>query len=162
MDFRKIRKMKRIFYLSAALFLAACATPTPNMSLNPPETQTAVTPPPKSALPENPERSIFYKSNEIAVPETALAFLKSEGAALKADPKAARKIVGYTDDEGASAYNLAIAQKRIDEVVKILKKHGARAQQLQSYAVGKEKSFCFGNAECKRQMRRVDVEIVNY
>ena len=160
MDFRKIRKMKRIFYLSAALFLAACATPTPNMSLNPPETQTV--PPPKSALPENPERSIFYKSNEIAVPETALAFLKSEGAALKSDPKAARKIVGYTDDEGASAYNLAIAQKRIDEVVKILKKHGARPQQLQTYAVGKEKSFCFADLNCKAQMRRVDVEIVNY
>lgn len=149
--------MKRIFYLSF-LILSACAAPhapMDNMRLNPPKMGKPI-----SALPQNTNRAIFYESSEIEVPAAALAFLKTEGELLKNNPKAIRKIVGYTDDNGASAYNLAVAQQRIDEVVKVLKKHGARAQQLQTYAVGKEKSFCFSNKECQRQMRRVDVEIV--
>lgn len=149
--------MKKFFYLSL-LILSACATPqtpTENMSLNPP-----VLARPISALPKDLERSIFYKTEEIEVPTAALQFLQQEAKFLKENPKAIRKIVGYTDDNGASAYNLAIAQQRIDEVVKVLKKHGARAQQLQTYAVGKEKSFCLTNKECQRQMRRVDIEIV--
>ena len=147
--------MKKFFYLSL-LILSACVTaPTDDMSLNPPNVGKPI-----SALPQDLDRAIFYESGEIEVPTAALAFLQSEGEVLKANPKAIRKIVGYTDDNGASAYNLAIAQQRIDEVVKVLKKHGARAQQLQTYAVGKEKSFCLTNKECQRQMRRVDIEIV--
>lgn len=152
--------MKHFFYLSFIfLFLSACTTPAQmhKKPLNLPPEKPSV-----SALPKDASRSIFYHSNEIDVPAVALQFLQNEGLFLKNNPKAVRKIVGYTDDEGTSAYNLAIAQQRIDEIVKILKKHGARAQQLQTYAVGKEKSFCLANKECQRQMRRVDVEVIRY
>ncbi len=149
--------MRKFWFLFC--FLSACAhQPTDHLSLNPTSEPTQ----PQSALPQNTARSIFYQTNDVAVPLSSLAFLQEEGARLKQNPKEALKIVGYTDDEGSSAYNLAIAQRRIDEVVQVLKKAGARAQQLQTYAVGKEKSFCLNDLNCKRQMRRVDVEILKY
>ncbi len=136
-------------------FFTACATPPAKIGSWQPEKNVSV-------FSKNPARSVFYEKNAVAVAPSFLPFLEREGARLKHDPKAAVKVVGYTDDDGISAYSLAVAQRRIDEVVKILKKFGARPQQLQTYAVGKEKSFCMGDSECQRQMRRVDVEALRY
>lgn len=108
--------------------------------------------------------SIFYdsyssKPNELAKLDGILA---KEAARLKGNAKQAIKIVGYTDDEGSSSYNLALAQQRIDYIAEKLRKMGVNWQQIQRYPVGAEKSHCGEDENCKKLMRRVDLIPLEY
>lgn len=110
--------------------------------------------------------SIFYESFSATPSNSEMAKLDSiltkQAARLKGNSKQAIKLVGYTDDEGSSSYNLALAQQRIDFIAEKLRKMGVKWQQIQRYPVGAEKSHCGEDNNCKKLMRRVDLIPLEY
>ena len=108
--------------------------------------------------------SIFYEPYSYLPKDQSQLelILMKEVTRLKGNAKQAIKIVGYTDDEGSSSYNLALAQQRIDFVAEKLRKMGVNWQQIQRYPVGSEKSHCGEDANCKKLMRRIDLIHLEY
>ncbi len=104
------------------------------------------------------EKSVFFASGESDLDAKAKAVLQQHAERLKANSKQRVLLVGYTDDRGSSAYNIAIADMRVNSVFKLLREQGVSAKQLRRYSAGGEKnsSDCRSD-ECRQLMRRVEL-----
>ncbi len=160
-----MKKISTLFIFVALLTLNACSSVEPrNENTNFIEEQN------KSELrSELPAKDfngnhIFYDSyNYVPIESAELdSILAKEAMRMKGKAKQAIKIVGYTDDDGSSSYNLALAQRRIDYIAERLRKLGVKWQQIQRYPVGSEKSHCGEDEQCKKLMRRVDLIPLRY
>ena len=151
--------------LLMGLFIAGCAT-----SLPPPSAKTEV---PVSSQPSAAEeakregeaiaevdldKSIFFATGEAEVDAKGKAVLRQHADRLKANPKQRVLLVGYTDDRGSSAFNIAVADMRVNAVHKVLREYGVPQKQLRRYSAGGEKnSSACRSDECRRLMRRVEL-----
>lgn len=104
------------------------------------------------------DKSIFFASGEAEIDARGKLLLQQHAEYLKANPKQKVLLVGYTDDRGSSAYNIAVADMRVSAVFKALREHGVAIKQLRRYSAGGEKnSNACRSDECRRLMRRVEL-----
>lgn len=104
-------------------------------------------------------RTVFFAFGEAAVSEESLEILRQNAAKLKEDPQLIVTLVGYTDNLGSTAYNLAVADKRIEAVSDKLRSLGVPRSQIRRLPLGAEyasKQRCDAEA-CRRTMRRVEL-----
>ena len=104
------------------------------------------------------QNSLFFASDSSDIDAAGRARLQAHAQRLLGDPRLIVTLTGHSDDVGSPAYNLALAEQRINAVHQVLREQGVPARQLRRYAVGQEKvpALC-RTAECRRRMRRVDL-----
>lgn len=102
---------------------------------------------------------VFFALGEARIDSEEQPKLAAHAARLKADPKLCVTLVGHTDDLGSPAYNLAIAQQRVDAVFDALRSLGVGRNQLRRYPVGSEKAPAGCRQEtCRSKLRRVEFQ----
>lgn len=105
------------------------------------------------------DEDVFFALGEARIDSEALPKLAAHAARLKSDPKLCVTLVGHTDDLGSPAYNLAIAQQRVDAVFDALRGLGVSRNQLRRYPVGSEKAPAGCRQEaCRSKLRRVEFQ----
>ena len=68
------------------------------------------------------------------------------------------RVAGNCDERGSSEYNLALGQRRANNVKKLLVLSGAHASQIETVSFGEEKPRCAEHNEaCWSQNRRADI-----
>jgi len=173
--------MKKII-LSIILvnLLAACASEKPKEAVNEPaatsapaatETAAPVTAPAQTvpvsseataaanaeaAAPA--ERSIYFPFDVDAVPASDRATVQAHGEYLAKNKNAKVRVEGNADERGSSEYNLALGQRRANNVKKLLILSGAKSSQIETVSFGEEKPRCADHSEaCWSQNRRADI-----
>jgi outer membrane protein OmpA-like peptidoglycan-associated protein len=153
--------------LLMGLFMAGCATslpPAPTKSEVPASSQPLVTTDDAKregeAIAEvDLDKSIFFASGEAEVDAKGKVVLRQHADQLKGNPKQRVLLVGYTDDRGSSAFNIAVADMRVNAVHKLLREYGVPQKQLRRYSAGGEKnSNACRSDECRQLMRRVELK----
>ncbi|MDO8988207.1 MAG: peptidoglycan-associated lipoprotein Pal [Sideroxyarcus sp.] len=170
--------MKKIF-LSIVLvnLLAACASDvakeevtepaTPAVAETPAAVESAPTatavaePAPVAASDEadlTATRSVFFPFDVDAVQESDRAVIQAHGAYLAKNGNAKVRVEGNADERGSSEYNLALGQRRANNVKKLLVLSGAKASQVETVSYGEEKPRDTGHDESAwSQNRRADI-----
>lgn len=159
----------RSFFLLSLCWLSACTSQPPLAKTTPAVAQTASPVAAESAESRavaearaiaavDSDNSVFFASGATTVDALGEQQLQVHAQRLKADPKLVVVLTGHTDDQGSRAYNLAIAEQRVNAVFQVLRRYGVPAIQLRRYGVGEEMaSRACASAECRKQMRRVEL-----
>lgn len=106
------------------------------------------------------DRTYFKSGSDELTPESE-GQLKNIVAILKAFPKAAIRLGGYTDSSGNPQNNMVLSQKRAESVKAKLVTLGADETQLSAEGYGENHPICPENdtPECKAQNRRIDIRL---
>ena len=175
--------MKTLISLLMAAMLVGCAsTPMPDSkagvedrtpttgagATQAPQGGPATTPvAPKAEPPANPlkdpnsilsKRSIFFDYDKYEVKDEYKPLLQAHAHYLAQNRNAKMLIQGNADERGSREYNLALGQKRADNVKKLLLLMDVQETQTESVSLGEEKPRCTENTEaCYAQNRRGDM-----
>ncbi len=106
---------------------------------------------------------INYASNSAEPDAASKKLLDSIAYRIMAYPDTKVEIRGFTDDQGAEAYNMDLSQRRADGIMAYLKTKGVQDSQMTAKGFGEDpKYFVADNktAEGRRQNRRVEIESV--
>jgi peptidoglycan-associated lipoprotein len=174
--------MKKIILSIVLVMLAACASEKPKEAVTEPapapaaaseapapaaaeSAQTAAAPvaaeatvaaSTAAAIPDN--RSVFFPFDVDAVQPNDRATVQAHGAYLSKNKDAKVRVEGNCDERGSSEYNLALGQRRANNVKKLLVLSGAKASQIETVSYGEEKPRCPDHNEaCWSQNRRADI-----
>jgi peptidoglycan-associated lipoprotein len=110
----------------------------------------------EAAAPDN--RSVFFPFDVDAVPAGDRATVQAHGAYLAKNKNAKVRVEGNADERGSSEYNLALGQRRANNVKKLLVLSGAKAAQIDTVSFGEEKPRATGHDEASwAQNRRADI-----
>ena len=103
----------------------------------------------------------YFKTGSDELTEGSEQQLKNIVAILKAYPKAAIRLGGYTDNTGSAEGNLKLSERRANSVLNKLVALGANKVQLSAQAYGAEHPICPANdtPECKAKNRRIDIRL---
>lgn len=166
-----MHKTSRFAPLLGALLLFGCATPPAAQSPPAPvEHKTELPAPPPVAPKEAPvppeapaariddSNSVYFTFGSTVVDLPGQQKLRTHAQRLQEDPELVVTLIGHTDNLGSRAYNVAIAEKRIESVSALLRSYGAAKKQIHHYAVGSERldKNCQA-AACRQKMRRVEL-----
>lgn len=156
--------------LLLSCLLSACAVrPAVPPPAAVPAAPVAAVPKRPEKLPERPDEAqiiaavdakenLFFVQGSAELDAAANQALAQHALRLKANPRQVVTLVGHADDLGSPAYDLAIAERRVQAVYKALRGLGVGATQLRSYSVGSEKlSLACRSEACRRRMRRVEL-----
>lgn len=110
---------------------------------------------PKSLL---SKRSIYFEFDQYRVNDTYNPLLKGHAQYLSGHAGASVMIEGNTDERGSSEYNLALGNRRAENVRKVMAVLGAPDKQIEVVSLGKEKpkSTCHEES-CWAENRRADI-----
>jgi peptidoglycan-associated lipoprotein len=104
------------------------------------------------------ERSVYFPFDVDAVQDADRATIQAHGAFLGKNKTAKVRVEGNADERGSSEYNLALGQRRANNVKKLLILSGAKASQIETISFGEEKPRCADHNEaCWSQNRRADI-----
>ena len=103
----------------------------------------------------------YFKTGSDELTEGSEQQLKNIVAILKAYPKAAIRLGGYTDNTGSVEGNLKLSERRANSVLNKLVALGANKAQLSAQGYGAEHPLCPANdtPECKAKNRRIDIRL---
>ena len=102
--------------------------------------------------------SAFFPFDVDAVQAADRAMVQAQGAYLSKNKDAKVRVEGNADERGSSEYNLALGQRRANNVKKLLVLSGAKASQIETVSFGEEKPRCpEHNETCWAQNRRADI-----
>lgn len=167
-------KISCVIPLLFAALLFGCATPpAPQPSPTPvPAARIAdvPTPQPSTVQKEAPapqetpaakiddSNSVYFTFRATEVDLPGQQKLRAHARRLQENPELVVTLIGHTDNLGSRAYNVAIAEKRIENVSKLLRSYGVAKKQLRRYAVGSERlDRSCKTAACRQKMRRVEL-----
>jgi peptidoglycan-associated lipoprotein len=103
-------------------------------------------------------RSVFFAFDVDTVQATDRATVQAHGEYLKKNKNAKVRVEGNADERGSSEYNLALGQRRANNVKKLLVLSGAKASQIETVSFGEEKPRAAGHDESAwSQNRRADI-----
>ena len=103
----------------------------------------------------------YFKTGSDELTEGSEQQLKNIVAILKAYPKVAIRLGGYTDNTGSAEGNLKLSERRANSVLNKLVALGANKAQLSAQGYGQEHPVCPANDtdECKAKNRRIDIRL---
>jgi peptidoglycan-associated lipoprotein len=100
---------------------------------------------------------IYFDFDDANLRADARDTLKKDAEILKQNPSLAITIEGHCDDRGSAEYNLALGEKRAENVKRYLANLGISAQRLNVISYGEEKPLVQGeNEEAWSKNRRGD------
>lgn len=110
---------------------------------------------PKSLL---AQRSIYFGFDQYAVKDVYKPALEAHAQYLSGHAGAKVTIEGNTDERGSSEYNLALGNRRAENVKKVMTVLGTSDKQIEVVSLGKEKpkSDCHEES-CWAENRRADI-----
>lgn len=104
------------------------------------------------------KRSVFFPFDVDAVQANDRPIVQAHGEYLSKNKGAKVRVEGNADERGSTEYNLALGQRRANNVKKLLILSGAKASQIQTISFGEEKPRCAEhNESCWSQNRRADI-----
>ena len=104
------------------------------------------------------KRQIYFDYDKFDVKDEYRPLVEAHARYLRDNPNAKMLIQGNADERGSREYNVALGQRRSDNVKKMLMLLGAREAQLESVSLGEEKPACAEhNEECWAKNRRGDM-----
>lgn len=107
-----------------------------------------------------------FPYNRSTLSDGSFAQLDSLIAYMQNNPSAVIEVGGYTDSKGSEAYNIQLAQKRVDACIKYLVQHGIDKKRLVGMAYGEccplepETINGVDNPDARQRNRRVEYKIV--
>ena len=105
-----------------------------------------------------PQRSVFFAYDRFEIQEEYRPMIAAHARYLRENPDARMLIQGNADERGSREYNLALGQRRSENVKKVLLLLGASQAQIESVSLGEEKPRCAGQSEdCWAKNRRGDI-----
>jgi peptidoglycan-associated lipoprotein len=103
-------------------------------------------------------RSVYFPFDVDAVQAADRPTVQAHGEYLNKNKSAKVRVEGNADERGSSEYNLALGQRRANNVKKLLILSGAKASQIETVSFGEEKPRCADHDEaCWSQNRRADI-----
>ena len=103
-----------------------------------------------------------FETGSANLKPSSMEQLKNVAAILKAYPKVALKLGGYTDNIGDPAANLRLSQKRAETTMAELVKLGIDAKRLEAEGYGDKHPVADNSTKEGRQKnRRIDVRVTN-
>ena len=162
------------FWFAIALALSACTTvEKPSGTSDSGKEGTSTTQPARTAAysgrqgtakptpfaDDEASRTVYFASSDATIDSQGAEVLRQNAQKLKEDAQLVVVLVGHTDNLGSSAYNLAVADRRIEAVSDRLRSLGVARSQIRRLPVGSEESRklkCDSEA-CRRSMRRVEL-----
>ena len=166
-----MHKTFRLAPLLCALLLFGCATPQVPQPLPAPTERKPDAPVPPPIVPKEAPApveapaakiddsiNVFFSFGSTEVDLPGQQKLRAHAQRLQEDPQRVVTLIGHTDNMGSRAYNVAIAEKRIESVSALLRSYGVAKKQMRRYAVGNEQldKSC-QTAACRQKMRRVEL-----
>jgi peptidoglycan-associated lipoprotein len=110
----------------------------------------------EAAIPEI--RSVYFPFDVDTVQDADRTAIQAHGAYLGKNSNTKVRVEGNADERGSSEYNLALGQRRANNVKKMLILSGAKASQIETVSFGEEKPRCPDHNEaCWSQNRRADI-----
>ena len=104
------------------------------------------------------KRTVFFAYDQFDVADEYRPLLEAHARHLRANPGTRMLIQGNADERGSREYNLALGQRRAENVKKVLVLLGARDGQIESVSLGEEKPLCHDQQEnCWSKNRRGDI-----
>ena len=101
------------------------------------------------------KRTIYFDYDKFDVKEEYRPLVEAHAKYLRENPNAKMLIQGSADERGSREYNVALGQRRSDNVKKMLMLLGAREAQVESVSLGEEKPACGEhNEQCWAKNRR--------
>lgn len=144
---------------------AAPAAPAPvaaapaTAAAEPAQTNTAAEAAPAAAAAIPEVRSVYFPFDVDAVQDADKGTIQAHGAYLGKNDNVKVRVAGNCDERGSSEYNLALGQRRANNVKKLLILSGAKASQIETISFGEEKPRCAEHNEaCWSQNRRADID----
>lgn len=103
---------------------------------------------------------VFFALNEYSLSKGARDILKANAEILKIKGIKNVTVEGNCDDRGTIAYNIALGQKRANEVRDYYIKLGVKAENINTVSYGEENPLCTDqNDSCWAKNRRADTVI---
>ena len=101
------------------------------------------------------KRQIFFDYDKFDVKDEYRPLVEAHAKYLRENPNAKMLVQGNADERGSREYNVALGQKRSDNVKRMLVLLGAREAQVESVSLGEEKPVCAEHNEgCWSKNRR--------
>ena len=103
---------------------------------------------------------VFFALNEYSLSKGARNILKANAEILKIKGIKNITVEGNCDDRGTIAYNIALGQKRANEVRDYYIRLGVKAENINTVSYGEENPVCTDQTEsCWAKNRRADTLI---
>jgi OOP family OmpA-OmpF porin len=103
-----------------------------------------------------------FETGSATLKPTSAEQLKNIAEIMKAYPKVALKLGGYTDNVGSADSNLKLSQKRAESTMQELVKLGADAKRLQAEGYGEKYPVADNSTEEGRaKNRRIDLRVTS-
>lgn len=103
---------------------------------------------------------VFFALNEYSLSKGARNILKANAEILKLKGINNITVEGNCDDRGTIAYNIALGQKRANEVRDYYIKLGVKAENINTISYGEENPLCTDQTEsCWAKNRRADTVV---
>ena len=104
------------------------------------------------------KRSVFFEYDKFEVKDEYRSLVEAHARYLRDNPSAKMLIQGNADERGSREYNVALGQRRSDNVKKMMMLLGAKEAQIESVSLGEEKPMCADhNEDCWSKNRRGDM-----
>jgi peptidoglycan-associated lipoprotein len=161
---------KYLVVLAVVVGLAACS-PKKNVKEMPTEepTQKEVkkqAPEPMSEVvieeegTSNEIENVYFAFDKYDLDTDSIAVLERNARIIKANPRSLVRIEGNCDERGTIEYNLALGQKRANEVRDYYIRLGIPAKRITTVSYGEEKPVCFNSTEaCWADNRRAETKL---
>lgn len=93
------------------------------------------------------KRSIYYDYDRYDVKSDYQSIVEAHATLLKANPDLKVRVESHCDERGSTEYNLALGQKRADNVRRALTLLGVPANRIEPVSFGEEKPKALGKDE---------------
>ena len=104
------------------------------------------------------QRSVYYDYDSYTVKNEYRELVLAHARYLRDNPNASVLLQGNTDERGSREYNLALGQRRADNVKNMMTLAGARDAQIESVSLGEEKPRVMSHDESSwAENRRTDI-----
>jgi peptidoglycan-associated lipoprotein len=104
------------------------------------------------------QRTVYYDYDSYTVKNEYRELVLAHARYLRDNPNASVLLQGNTDERGSREYNLALGQRRADNVKNMMTLAGARDAQIESVSLGEEKPRVMSHDESSwAENRRTDI-----
>jgi peptidoglycan-associated lipoprotein len=98
---------------------------------------------------------VFFDTDDFSIRPDQQGTIRNDADFLKQHPGLRIVVQGHCDELGSTEYNLALGDRRAEEVKTALEKAGVNSRRMRTISYGKEQPFCQESSDdCWRMNRR--------